>query len=132
VSLSLALGLVVLTTTGCASTDAFSPSGSATTLMYGWELHFTLEWTVEPEAGDARQLKGYVNNLYGGYATDVRLLAQALDASGTVVGRRIAFVPAGVPGFGRSSFVIQHLPPADHYQVSVWTYDFHQGVGDFR
>src|SRR5437660_394309 len=54
----------------------------------------------------------------------VRLLAQALDPSGAVVGQRIAWVPGGVSGFGRAYFEIPHLPATDHYRVSVWDFSF--------
>jgi len=55
-------------------------------------------------------------------AEPLRLLAQALDASGAVVGQRIAWVPEGVGGYERAYFEIRHLPAAEHYRVSVWDY----------
>src|SRR5205807_10327979 len=45
-----------------------------------------------------KHIRGYITNEYGGSAQPVRLLAQALDASGAVVGQQIAWVPAGVRG----------------------------------
>lgn len=122
-----AVGLLAAAVSACATTGgSLTPLGSATTLMAGWERHFALDWTVEPERGDARRLRGYVSNQHGEYAESVRLLGQALDSSGAVVGQRIAFIPSGVAGSGRASFEIPHLPPADHYRVSVWDYTFHQ------
>ena len=41
---------------------------------------------------------------------------------GQVVGQRIVWVPLGIPT-GRSSFEVRHLPPADHYRVTLWSYN---------
>lgn len=99
---------------------------AATTLMTGWEGRFKLEWSVESEAGGTRRIRGYITSQHGEYAEPVRLLAQALDASGAVVGRRIAWVPGGVNGFQRAYFEIPDLPSAQGYRVSVWDYTFLQ------
>src|SRR5437016_14284431 len=102
--------------------SSLNPSTSTTTLMAGWEHHFTLQWTVESNHNGARQLDGYVYNTYGENAQSVRLLGQALDPSGTIVGQRIVWVPEGVGGFGRTYFQIPHLPSADHYREPVCDY----------
>lgn len=120
-------------TASCASLEAGANlplSSTATTLMYGWENHFTLEWASDPGRNGSRQVSGYVYNRKGEYALDMRVLAQAMDASGTVVGQRIAFVPGGVGGAGRAYFVVPDLPAASSYRVSVWDYTWAQGVGD--
>ena len=110
------LALITVATTPCGTASGYlTPSESTTTLMLGWEHWFTLDWSVEREPGGADRVRGYVN---------VRLLAQALDPSGAVVGPRIAWVPGGVGGFGRAYFEIPHLPAADHYRVSVWDFSF--------
>jgi len=103
-----------------------TPSASTTTLTAGWERHFTLEWTVEPDRGGARRLAGYVTSQHGAQAEPVRLLAQALDASDAVVGQRLGFVPGGVGGFQRAYFEFADLPSADRYRVSVWDYTLQQ------
>ena len=119
------LGLIAVAMTACGTlSSSLSPSTSTTTLMAGWEHHFRLQWTVEAKHDGARQLDGYVYNTYGGNAQSVRLLGQALDRSGAIVGQRIVWVPEGVGGFGRTYFEIPDLPAADHYQVSVWDYSF--------
>ncbi len=124
------LGLIVLAVAACATGGHVTPSGSNTTLMAGWERHFALEWTIEVEQGGTRRLRGYINNQHGESVEHVRVLAQALDASGTVVGRRITWVLGVVGGFGRAYFEVQHLPPADHSLPTVWDYSFVQGQGD--
>ena len=121
------LGLIAVAPTACGTTSSYlTPSGSTTTLMAGWEYRFKIEWTVEPEQGGARRLRGYVSSQHGEHAARVRLLAQALDPTGAVVGQRIWWVPGGVGGFGRGYFEVPHLPPADHYRVTVWDYTFRQ------
>ena len=125
---------VVATMTGaCAGTGANPPLiMTATTLMLGWEQHFTLEWTADEGRNGARRLTGYIYNRHGEYALDLRLLAQALDPSGAVIGQRIAWVPGGVGGSGRAYFEVPNLPAAGSYRVSVWDYTWAQGVGDKR
>lgn len=124
---------VIAMTAACANlgTGASPPlSSTATTLMYGWERYFTIEWAADADRNGARRVTGYVYNVKGEYALDMRVLAQALDASGTVVGQRIAFVPGGVGGLGRVYFEVPNLPVASTYRVSVWDYTWAQGVGD--
>ena len=59
-------------------------------------------------------------------------MAQAVDASGAVVGQRIAFVPGGVGGLGRIYFEVPNLPAASTYRVSVYDFTWSQGTGDSR
>jgi hypothetical protein len=100
--------------------------------MAGWEQHFTLEWTPEPEGSNARRVTGYIYNRHGEAAVGVRVLAQAVDGSGAVIGQRIEFVPQGVGGFGRKYFIVPHLPIADTYRVTIWDYTWLQADGGAR
>src|SRR2546428_11062500 len=120
------LGLTAVVIAACSTSSYLSSTGSNVTLMAGWEQHFTLEWTAEPESDGARRVSGYVYNRHGEYALSVRLLAQALDPAGAVVGQRIEWVPGGVNGFGRAYFTVAHLPAADKYRVTVWDYTWLQ------
>lgn len=130
---ALGVSLIMVLTAACGPTSrALTPSGSVTTLMAGWERHFTLDWTVEPEQGGTRRLRGYVHSQHGEFAERVRLLGQALDPSGVVIGQRIEWVPGGVGGFGRVYFEVPRLPPADTYRVTVWDYTFIQSDNDKR
>ena len=106
--------------------DALKPSASVTTLTAGWERHFELEWTVEPRPDGAVLLSGSVTSSHGARAEPMRLLAQALDPAGAVVGQRIFWVAGGVGGFQRASFVFTDLPAEDRYRISVWDYSFQQ------
>jgi len=111
--LVLLVSLIVAMTAACAGTGASPPlTMTATTLMYGWEHHFTLEWTAGQGQSSSRRVTGYVYNWHGEYAQDLRVLAQALDPAGAVIGQRIAFVPGGVGGSGRAYFEVPNLPVA--------------------
>ena len=95
--------------------------------MAGWEQHFGVEWAAGEQSPTARKVTGYVYNRHGEYASDLSLLAQALDSSGAVIGQRIAWVPGGLGGSGRTYFEVPNLPVASSYRVSVWYYTWIQG-----
>jgi len=125
----LLIGAIVTMGAGCATNGAVPPPGSPTTLMSGWEHHFSIDWTAVEQTGNTRRVSGYVSNHNGEFATHLRVLAQALDPAGAVVGQRIAYVPGGVGGFGRAYFIVPSLPIADSYRVSVWDYTWNQAPG---
>lgn len=127
------VGLIAVAVSACGTTSSsLTPSASTTTLMLGWEQKFTLDWTAEPESGGTHRLRGYVVSQYGQSAEPLRLLGQALDTSGAVVGQRLVWVPNGVAGFGRSYFEIPHLPSAERYRVAVWDYTLQNGESNQR
>jgi hypothetical protein len=99
---------------------------STTTLMAGWEQRFKLEWSIATEPGRGSLLRGYITSQYGEHAAPVRLLVQAVDASGAVVDRRIWAIPGGVNGFQRAYFEVPDLPAAHAYRVFVWDYTYRQ------
>jgi len=116
IRLMLLVSLIAAMTAACAGTGASPPlTMTDTTLMSGWEQHFTIEWRAEQG-----RFTGYVYNHKGEYAEDVRLLAKALDPAGAVIGQHIALVG----GVGRSGayFEVPDLPAASSYRVSVWDY----------
>jgi hypothetical protein len=130
---ALLISLVVVTAVACSSSGATPPPGTGyNTLMSGWEHHFSIDWTAADQARNSRKVTGYVYNQNGEFATSLRVLAQAVDATGTVVGQRIAYVPGGVGGFGRAYFIVPDLPVADNYRVSVWDYTWFQAPKDRR
>jgi hypothetical protein len=124
------LALVAAAAAACTTASSYlTPSSSTTTLMAGWERHFAVEWTTEPGQGGTRRVVGYLTGRQGEPAEPVRVLAQALDASGAVVGQRIGWVPGGVNGFQRAYFEVPNLPVAAQYRVTVWEYTFLQSPG---
>ena len=129
------VGAIVAMTSACANigTGAAPPlSVTDTTLMYGWENYFSIEWAALQGRNGTQRVAGYVYNRKGEYALDMRVMAQAVDASGTVIGQRIAFVPGGVGGLGRVYFEVPNLPVASTYRVSVYDFTWSQGTGDSR
>jgi hypothetical protein len=111
-----------VTVAACAT--GLTPSAEVTTTTVGWERYFTLQWMVEPSRDDTRRIVGYVYNQYGRPAARMQLLAQAFDASNRLIAQKLVWVPETLPGFGNALFVIDKLPPADHYRVTVWSWEF--------
>jgi hypothetical protein len=130
---ALLISLVIMAAVACASSGATPPPRTGyNTLMFGWEHHFSIDWTAADQSPSTRKVSGYVYNQNGEFATSLRVLAQAVDAKGTVLGQRIAYVPGGVGGFGRAYFIVPDLPVADNYRVSVWDYTWFQTPKDRR
>jgi hypothetical protein len=127
------LALVLATAiAGCATgggSGGMSPSASVTTTTAGWEHYFKLDWAVEPSRDGSQKVSGYVHNQYGRAATRMQMLAQALDPQGNLVGQRLAWVPGTVPPLDRAYFAIDGLPAAEHYRVTVWSWDFIETPG---
>jgi len=129
--LGFLIGLIGTMSTACADMGSVPPAGmTATTLAAGWERHFSFEWAAAEQSQGSRKVAGYVYNHHGEYAMSLRVLAQAVDASGAVVGQRIAYVPGGVGGFGRAYFEVPNLPATPSYRLSVWDYTWFQADGD--
>lgn len=114
---------------GSACSGSLSPSASVTTMEPAWPKYFKLDWTVEPALNGSQRITGYLYNASGFPADSVQLLAQALDASGSVIGQRLQWVEGTVPGEGRVFFRIDGLPPANAYRVSVWNFELRQTPG---
>lgn len=127
-TLVLVIGLAVAAA-GCATSET-TPSAAVTTLMPDSERWFKLSWEAAPEKdGEHRRLRGYLQNTYGEAAAKVQLLAQALDNTGNVVDQKLWSVSGAVPGFGRVYYEIPKMPQADHYRVTVWSYERIQSPG---
>jgi hypothetical protein len=84
-----------------------------------------LEWTATEDRRGRPIVSGYIYNLRGGtYATSVRLLVEALDASGATVGSTSGWVFGDVPPSDRSYFEIKAPPGAASYRVTVQTFSW--------
>ena len=118
--IGLMINLVITLTTACAG--ASPPSSTRTTLTSGWEQHLTIDWAAAEQSPNARKVTGYVYNQTSERVVSIRVLAQAIDSAGSVVGQRIAYIPGGVGRFGRAYFEVPGLPVAEDYRVSVWDY----------
>jgi hypothetical protein len=117
-----AAGLFAAVLAGCATPET-SPSATVTTLTPDAPVRLRVQWDAVPDRDAGRRLRGHVDNVLGEQVQRVRLLAQALDASGHVVAQRLEWVLVPINGFGRAYFEIPGMPPADRYRVTVWSYD---------
>ena len=113
------LVVVLLPLFGCTMTGGLAPSASVTTAVQGWEHYLSVDWT-SPTGG---VLDGYLYSRHGSPIANVRLLAQALDAGGNVVGQKIEWVPGTVPGLQRTYFRIPNMPAGAQYRVTVWQFE---------
>ena len=126
------VGLALLTATVSACAGQSNPLTSPTefdSMVPGWQSKFSLDWKVEPAPNGTNRLYGRITSRYGQFASPFRVLGMALDASGKVIGQRIAPVPEGVPGFANVYFEIDQLPMAASYRVTVWDYSFIEARG---
>ena len=128
VSWTLAVVMLVGASLGCATTET-QPSAAVTSLTPNAERWFRVTWSAEPDRNGVRRLRGYVDSALGEPANRVQLLAQALDASGNVVGQRVEWMEEMIPALGRAYFEIPKMPAAAGYRVTVWAFDRVKGGG---
>jgi hypothetical protein len=117
---TLALLLVLLVPHGPAAQ-------SLTPLVVGWERFFTLEWEAL-EHGGRPVVGGYIKNEAGFTAMKVRLLVDALDASGRIVDQRVSWLGGQLTAGMRAYFEVPAPPRAAAYRVSVFAYDWLQAA----
>ena len=116
----LAAVLLTLATSG----PVRAQSGFLTTLSPSWPRYFTIEWAPATHHGKAG-VEGRIRNEGNFVATRVRLLVDALDASGNVVDQRLVWLlpPDLTPGT-RGYFETSIGAPAVSYRVSVYSFDW--------
>ena len=124
----VAAGMLVAALVGCVTTET-QPSAAVTSLSPNAQQWFRINWKAEPDRDGKRRLSGYVESALGETVKRVQLLAQALDASGNVIGQRLEWGPEVIPALGRVYFEIPKMPPAARYRVTVWAYDRIKGGG---
>lgn len=83
-----------------------------------------LDWQVVTSRGGKPVITGYVYNDYVRSAGDVRLLVEAVDASGGTVARDMGFVPGVVPLRERAYFELPVRHPGVSYRVSIVAYEW--------
>ena len=115
---ALLIALLPLVTASTGATGGVLPSETVTTAIQGWESRLSIDWTLS-----GQDITGTVHSKHGSHIVNVQLLAQALDANGTLVGQRVEWLEGMVPAFQWNYFVIRHMPPAASYRVTIWGYD---------
>jgi hypothetical protein len=127
-SWTLAVVMLVAALAACATTET-QPSAAVTSLSPNAQRWFRVTWSAEPGRDGERRLRGYVESSLGEPANRVQLLAQALDASGNVIGQRLEWMEELIPPLGRAYFEIPRMPAAADYRVTVWAFDRLKGGG---
>jgi hypothetical protein len=116
------LALVVLMATPLAAQHL-------TPLVVGWEQFFKLDWQV-----DARKQQplvwGYLLNDWGMPASQIQLLVEGLDASGSVVGQKVTWFGSTLTPGVRAYFEVPVPWQAPAYRVSVFAFNWIQAGGD--
>jgi hypothetical protein len=97
---------------------------SAVVSPSGIDSRLRLEWEAREDRGGRPVITGYIYNDSGQPAINLRLMAEALDASGQVVDRAIGFVTAGVPAFNRSYFSVSLHKAGAAYRIAVTGFDW--------
>jgi hypothetical protein len=120
--------LLVLAVLACLVPDlAHAQSGRLTPLVVGWERFFTIT-SETVQAGGKTRVAGYLTNDSGFAVSRMRLLIDALDASGQITGQSVAWVPSPRPGPGVRVYFDEPAPPGNGHRVSVFAYDWVQSA----
>lgn len=97
-------------------------------LVRGWEQFFRLEWNTGERGGEP-VVYGHIVNEWGMPARSVRLLVDAIDPGGNVIGQQVTWVPGVLTPGTRAHFEAPAPAPAPTYRVSVFAFDWVQ-AGD--
>lgn len=105
-------------------------------LVAGWEQYFKLDWQSDLRAGQPL-VSGHVLNDWGFPAKNVRILVDAVDASGAIVDQRVAWLGSTLTPGARAYFEVpmpqvRTSAAARAYRVSVFAFDWVQSGGDHR
>jgi len=121
-----AVWILLLALAGCARLTndtrwtVFEPT--RTTLQVGWEQRFRVAWTAAPDREGDIRLAGYLYNDVNFPVERTRLLIDAFDANGALIGQRLFWLP-GVLATGDRAYFDVLAPRADHYQITLWDFN---------
>ena len=88
------------------------------------ESYVRVEWAVDQQRSGRPRVTGYAHNARDTSAVNVKLLVEALDSSGHVVGSTLATVYGEVPSRNRSYFEVRVPTAGASYRVSVRSVDW--------
>jgi hypothetical protein len=117
--LSTAVVAIAAVASACPVTPA--PALSATPTV---DSRLPRDRQVGGTRGGKAIIAGYVYNDYVRSAGDVRLLVEAIDASGGTVARDVGFVPGVVPLRDRAYFEVPVRHSGATYRVSIVAYEW--------
>jgi hypothetical protein len=116
--------LLVVALGACAA----APAGNLTPLVAGWEQFFKIDWQAG-QRGNKPVVHGYLKNDWGMPAGKIQLLVEGIDASGAVVGQKVAwFGPILNPGI-RFYYEVPVEWQTPNYRVSVFAFEWVQFGG---
>ncbi len=116
--------LLVLSPAGCATGPMTWQPGNLQPLTVGWQQFFRIQWDATHHNGESL-VEGYVTNVWGFTALNVRLLVNGYDASGEMVGQRISWGPNEIDVGARVYFNVP-VPPAATYEVAIFSWSWVQ------
>jgi len=104
-------------------------TGAAWAQNFGAPLdsYFRLEWEVEQASSDRPRITGYVYNDRGLWALNVRLLVEAVDATGRTLSTARGYVSGDIPPNGRAYFQVAVPAGKGSYRVRVESFDWFKG-----
>lgn len=117
--------LVAAAAAGCATMQTDTTTTAAghelQPLMAGWERHFSVTWDTTQRRGRPT-VEGYVANRSPYRVGNLRVLVDAMDDTGRIVGQRVSWVLGELGGDSRLYFDVP-VPSAARYRVRVFSYD---------
>jgi hypothetical protein len=125
----MTLVLVLAGCSGVASTipGEASPAAGATAPML--VSHGNGPFRTEWERTGPTRIGGRIYNDYQDGASALQLLVLGLDASNRVVNQRYLWIGGEIGPLDSRSFMLTKLPPADHYWVTVYSYQIQERPG---
>jgi hypothetical protein len=89
-----------------------------------WDRWFHVSWEPEPEGKTPTpRIEASVRNDSPYRVTDVQLEVEGLSADEESVGRRVVWALGDIESGGESSFVLEAMPGAVAYRISVTAFD---------
>jgi hypothetical protein len=128
---AVAVAVVAMLAQACAGGVVQStPGGGAQSApsygIYGADSYFKVDWQPDERRGKP-MVTGYVTNLWGLAARNVRVYVEALDAAGSVTATYIGYVNGYVPPSSRVYFEVPVQAKAPSYRVKVLSFDLING-----
>ena len=129
---SAVIGTLVLVLAGCAQV-ASTNHGEASLAAFATApvsvSHGNGPFRTEWEVTGPGRIGGRIYNEYQDGAYAFQLLVQGLDASNQVVNQSYLWVGGDIGPLDGRSFMLTKLPPADHYWVTVHSYQIQERPG---
>ena len=118
--------LLLVSAGGCATgpmTMTWQP-GNLQPLIVGWQQFFRIQWDVSRQEGQP-VVEGYITNVWGFTALNVRLLVNGYDATGQMVGQLISWGPNEID-YGNRMYFNVPVPQAATYEVAIFSWNWVQ------